>query len=348
MPVVGRIVTSMPSEAWRTHVRALDRDGVPVPRYVRRLVTASRGADAVVLLGAAGFAHRYADQQAALALRLVPRAERPAVVLAECTWQPGSAALQRLVTRRAVPRSAREPRLGAVARAAVRAIDGPHVTYCVLSEAERRLFAETWRLPESRIAVTRFCRTLENAAEREPLGDSGGVFAGGDSLRDYETLLAALRDRAVPATLATGQIPARAAANLPPTVTAGRVPHTRFVELLRRATVVVVPLFGDTPRGAGHQTVLNAMVLRKPVIVSDAPGIREYVQDGRDGIVVPPSDPEALGAALDRVLAGGPAIRAMTERAHARVEREFTPRSYLERLLAVACRAAGTWGAQRG
>jgi glycosyltransferase involved in cell wall biosynthesis len=112
--------------------------------------------------------------------------------------------------------------------------------------------------------------------------------------------------------------------------------------------VVVVPLFGNTPRSAGQQTVLNAMVLRKPVIVSDAPGIREYVQDGRDGIVVPPGDAEALGAALDRVLAGGPAIRAMTERAHARVEREFTPRSYLERLLAVACRAAGTWGAQRG
>ena len=39
-----------------------------------------------------------------------------------------------------------------------------------------------------------------------------------------------------------------------------------------------------------------------PVIASDTPGYDEVVRDGIDGLLVPPSDPDALAAAAGRVL----------------------------------------------
>ncbi|HVK00146.1 MAG TPA: glycosyltransferase family 4 protein [Gemmatimonadales bacterium] len=50
------------------------------------------------------------------------------------------------------------------------------------------------------------------------------------------------------------------------------------------------------------QSLLEAMALGKPVIASAAGGNPELVTDGEDGLLVPPLDPRAWAAALDRVL----------------------------------------------
>jgi phosphatidylinositol alpha-mannosyltransferase len=46
-----------------------------------------------------------------------------------------------------------------------------------------------------------------------------------------------------------------------------------------------------------------------PVVASDIPGYREVVRDGVEGLLVPPSDPVALAAALREVL-DDPALAA--------------------------------------
>jgi glycosyltransferase involved in cell wall biosynthesis len=50
------------------------------------------------------------------------------------------------------------------------------------------------------------------------------------------------------------------------------------------------------------QSLLEAMALGKPVIASAAGGNPELVTDGADGLLVPPLDPAAWAAALERVL----------------------------------------------
>ena len=61
------------------------------------------------------------------------------------------------------------------------------------------------------------------------------------------------------------------------------------------------------------------MVLGKPVVVTDALGVRDYVEDRRTGLIVPPGDPAAMRAALDWLLdpANASEVRAMGERARA-------------------------------
>lgn len=50
------------------------------------------------------------------------------------------------------------------------------------------------------------------------------------------------------------------------------------------------------------QALLEAMALGKPVIASAAAGNLDLVQSGADGLLVPPLDPAAWAAAIDRVL----------------------------------------------
>lgn len=49
--------------------------------------------------------------------------------------------------------------------------------------------------------------------------------------------------------------------------------------------------------------VLEALALGTPVVSTDVGGISDAVRDGETGLLVPPRDPEALAAALERVLA---------------------------------------------
>jgi glycogen synthase len=76
---------------------------------------------------------------------------------------------------------------------------------------------------------------------------------------------------------------------------------------------------------------LEAMACQAPVVASAVGGILEVVEDGKTGVLVPPADPVALAAALDRVL-GNPALgRAMGQAGRRRVEEKFSWASVAER-----------------
>jgi len=53
----------------------------------------------------------------------------------------------------------------------------------------------------------------------------------------------------------------------------------------------------------------EAMAFGRPVVASAVGGLLDLVRDGETGLLVPPRDPVALRAALDRLLAD-PALRA--------------------------------------
>ena len=74
---------------------------------------------------------------------------------------------------------------------------------------------------------------------------------------------------------------------------------------ISEASVYVLPSWREgTPR-----TVLEAMAMGRPVITTDAPGCRDTVLDGCNGLLVPTHDAPALARAMIR-LAGDPAERA--------------------------------------
>lgn len=72
-----------------------------------------------------------------------------------------------------------------------------------------------------------------------------------------------------------------------------------------QAHVVTLPSYAE-----GIPTVLlEAAACGKPLVATDAPGTRDVVLHGKNGVLVPVRDPPALAAAL-RLLAGDAALRA--------------------------------------
>jgi glycosyltransferase involved in cell wall biosynthesis len=84
-------------------------------------------------------------------------------------------------------------------------------------------------------------------------------------------------------------------------VTPGRVAEAEKVRLLRSSWLVALPARYE---GFGIPLV-EAMMVGTPVVTTDVPACNEIVRDVETGLVVPPDDPEALGAAIARLLADG-------------------------------------------
>jgi glycosyltransferase involved in cell wall biosynthesis len=83
------------------------------------------------------------------------------------------------------------------------------------------------------------------------------------------------------------------------------------------ASVAVVPSVWHEPMG---QVAVEAMLLGRPVVACPVGGLRDVVQHGSTGLMVPPGDPGALAAALDALLEDPARRQRMGEagRAHAR------------------------------
>lgn len=76
-----------------------------------------------------------------------------------------------------------------------------------------------------------------------------------------------------------------------------------------------VHLFPTLSEGMG-KAVVEAMACALAPIVSDVPGPIELVRDGVDALVVPPSDPDGIVAALDRLVDDRPCLDRLRASAH--------------------------------
>jgi len=74
--------------------------------------------------------------------------------------------------------------------------------------------------------------------------------------------------------------------------------RTDAPEISAASDFVVLP---TTKREGLSRAILEAMAYSRPAVVSDTGGNAELVADGETGFVVPPSDPEALGAAISKL-----------------------------------------------
>jgi glycosyltransferase involved in cell wall biosynthesis len=98
-----------------------------------------------------------------------------------------------------------------------------------------------------------------------------------------------------------------------------------------RATVVVVPVL-PTVYPFGITTLLEAMAMAKPVVVSDTEGLRGVVEHGRTGLIVPSGDPTALRRAVRELLEDAGARESMGRAAREAVLERFSLDQFVDEL----------------
>ena len=118
----------------------------------------------------------------------------------------------------------------------------------------------------------------------------------------------------------------------------GFVQHDELHLLYARAAVVACP----SRREGFGVTCLEAMAHGRPVVATRVGGLQDLVVDGETGIVVPPRDPAALRAALERLLADPDMRRRLGTAGRERARTHFSWEKVTDATLAAYAEAVGT------
>lgn len=216
----------------------------------------------------------------------------------------------------------RRNRSAAMARHGLRRLDA------MFSPIQEHLdsLADGWGLDPARLHVVKVGIDTEHFAVAPYPNDGSTVFSvGDDRFRDFPTLVRALgvlRERGA-------QTTAEIATTLPVTMpdAYGTIHRQRVDTTVRShiaaAGVVAVPNHHNRV-GSGLTTILQAMAVGRPVVVSSSPGMDEYVLDGVTGYLVPPGDAGAMADALQSVLQDPDRARQMGEAGARHVREHFT------------------------
>jgi glycosyltransferase involved in cell wall biosynthesis len=156
----------------------------------------------------------------------------------------------------------------------------------------------------------------------------------GREMRDYGTLVKAIRFLDIPCHIAAGgstNVTKRdqwitdleEGGSFPKHITIGRKGFVELRELYNRSQFLVMPLF-ETETDNGSTSILEAMAMGKAVICSRTEGQRDMIEDGKTGIFVPVGNVVALRDAIlhlwthpDEAQRMGAAGRAFVEENHA-------------------------------
>jgi glycosyltransferase involved in cell wall biosynthesis len=110
----------------------------------------------------------------------------------------------------------------------------------------------------------------------------------------------------------------------------GRVPHSRLPGVLRAADLLVLT---TAPPESFCIVLIEAMACGLPTIATEYPGVRAVVDEGETGILVPPGDPQAVAAAIQRMVDSGPSGRGdMGIAGRQKAERLWSWPSLLDRM----------------
>lgn len=109
----------------------------------------------------------------------------------------------------------------------------------------------------------------------------------------------------------------------------GELSDAEFRDAIGRCSAIVLPYERANQSGV----LATAFRAGRPAIASAVGSFPQYIRDGENGLLVPPSDPVALAGALERFRADPEAASRMAEGARRTWDEELSPKRAAERIL---------------
>jgi glycosyltransferase involved in cell wall biosynthesis len=126
------------------------------------------------------------------------------------------------------------------------------------------------------------------------------IVAMGSANRDYSTLISAVREINIKCKIVASprSIDSK---NLPSNVELiNGLTSSECHLLAQQARINVIPL-ADVETASGQVTIVEAMRMGRPVVATEGVGSVDYIQNGFDGLLVPPQDASALKFQIERL-----------------------------------------------
>lgn len=115
----------------------------------------------------------------------------------------------------------------------------------------------------------------------------------------------------------------------------GALPHDEVFRQYEQSSIFALPalMASDGDRDGIPNVILEAMAMELPVVSTCHSAIPEAVEDGVNGLLVPPDDPAALAAALHRLLSSPELRLSFGQKGRQTVIEKFDPEKNTRRLL---------------
>ncbi len=193
--------------------------------------------------------------------------------------------------------------------------------FVVFSRFEIDLYADYFGIPEERLRFLPWSMDTPEPGPVSPLNTdrlpNGYLCAIGGEGRDYALLAEAMAKRPSIEMVVVARPYSIAGIKFPPNVRVfTNLPIDQTWRIAQDSHGLVIPLKSETT-ACGHITIIGAQQLSVPLVITRSQGVADYVESEVTGQVVPPGDAAALGAAIDRLQTGDPAVSTMVNRAHA-------------------------------
>lgn len=172
--------------------------------------------------------------------------------------------------------------------------------FVVFSQAERRKYADYFGIDPSRIDYLPWVMPTPFAAD-DSLVEGKYVCAVGGEGRDYATLVESVRHHPRLKTVIVTRSYNMPSRDLPAHVQLfTELSPAAFWSIVRDSHAVILPL-RDEETCCGHITLVGALRFGRPIVATRSAGISDYVEDGRNAVLVPAKDRAALSAAIIRI-----------------------------------------------
>jgi glycosyltransferase involved in cell wall biosynthesis len=214
-----------------------------------------------------------------------------------------------------------------------RIIDHYVMQYIALTEYDKQIMVDVLKIEPAKIQVipngieTSFGNGVENVTNKKPIIGFVGRLTAQKGLQYLISAVAFLNNRMPDVRLVVAgsgeeRNPlARFAHKLGVADNIDFLGYTSNVaEILKDVDIFVLPSVWE----GFPYVLLEAMMMKKPVIATDIFGIREIIEHEKSGILVKPRDPEGLACAIENLLCHRDIARQLGLNAHRRVLERFS------------------------
>ncbi len=155
-------------------------------------------------------------------------------------------------------------------------------------------------VPMHQVAWQPFAVDPVHFSMERPATEGTTIISAGHHRRDLDTFLSAAAR--LSHDIHPIELFAPAVGDVPPQVHfRGTVPSDVFCPEVGNSRFMVVPLIDDPYNAAGITALVTAIMCGRPVVATATAGVRDYVSDGVNGLLVPPGDPQAMADAIERL-----------------------------------------------
>lgn len=182
-----------------------------------------------------------------------------------------------------------------LAKAALQSID----RFVVHNRIEREAYSQWFDIPIDRFEFVPLQTPIHPITATEDT-EQPFIVSIGSGYRDYPLLFEAIQKLGYRTIVISGPRVLKGLTPPPSVETPFGLQKPEIISLLQRARLVVLPLVTDGLI-AGTVAIAEALSLGCPLVVSDRPGVRDYIEDGQNGLLVKPHTLAPLTHAIDHL-----------------------------------------------